>query len=60
MMAVARTLLELGRDDIDLYLFDTFEGMTEPTEKDVSWTGETAAALLDREPRNRCSGPKRR
>jgi hypothetical protein len=50
MMAVARTLLGLGRTDIELYLFDTFEGMTEPTNKDVSrLTGETAAALLARE-----------
>lgn len=51
MMAAARTLLDLGRTDIDLYLFDTFEGMTEPTEKDVQWTGQTAKALLAREPR---------
>lgn len=46
MMAVARTLLDLGRINIDLYLFDTFEGMTEPTEKDVCWSGPSAEALL--------------
>jgi hypothetical protein len=51
MMAVARTLLDLDQTDIDLYLFDTFEGMTEPTEKDIMWTGETAEALLAREPK---------
>lgn len=50
MLAVARTLLDLGRTDIDLYLFDTFVGMTEPTEKDVLWTGETASEMLAREP----------
>jgi O-methyltransferase len=50
MMAVARTLLDLNQTDIDLYLFDTFEGMTEPTEKDVMWTGEKADTLLAREP----------
>ena len=36
--------------DVDLYLFDTFEGMTKPTEKDVHWTGQAAEALLAREP----------
>jgi O-methyltransferase len=51
MMAVARTLLQLDRTDLDLYLFDTFEGMTEPTARDVHWTGEPAAALLAREQR---------
>ena len=51
MMAVARTLISLGRTDIDLYLFDTFDGMTEPTEKDLHWTGETASAQLAREER---------
>lgn len=35
MMAVARTLLDMGVDDRDLYLFDTFEGMVPPTEHDV-------------------------
>lgn len=35
MMAVALTLLRNGADDRDLYLFDTFAGMTEPTAEDV-------------------------
>lgn len=35
MMAVARTLLNLGARERALYLFDTFEGMTEPSERDV-------------------------
>src|SRR5215207_7285009 len=30
------TLQELGVDDRDIHLYDTFEGMTEPTEHDVS------------------------
>ncbi len=46
MMAVARTLLELGIEDRDLYLFDTFEGMPPPTEKDVSYRGTKATELL--------------
>jgi hypothetical protein len=36
MMAVALTLLEHGVSDRDLYLFDTFTGMTEPSTEDVS------------------------
>ena len=35
MMAVALTLRRLGVADRDLYLFDTFSGMTRPTEEDV-------------------------
>jgi len=35
MMAVALTLLRLGDTDRDLYLFDTYSGMTEPTAADV-------------------------
>ena len=46
MMAVARTLLQAGDTGRNLYLFDTFEGMTEPGGDDVSLDGETAAALM--------------
>jgi hypothetical protein len=42
MMAVARTLLELGVDDRELYLFDTYEGMPEPTVEDVDFAGVSA------------------
>jgi hypothetical protein len=42
MMAVARTLLRHGVTDRDIYLFDTFQGMPEPTELDVKWNGESA------------------
>jgi len=34
MMAVARTLLDCGVDDRELYLFDTYTGMTAPTAED--------------------------
>ena len=37
MMAVARTLQESGLMDRNLYLFDTFEGMTAPTHEDVNF-----------------------
>jgi O-methyltransferase len=43
MMAAALELKRLGVEDRDLYLFDTFSGMTEPSEKDVSVAGEVAA-----------------
>jgi O-methyltransferase len=36
VLAMLLTLQELGADDRDVHLFDTFEGMTEPTEHDVS------------------------
>jgi O-methyltransferase len=46
MMAVALTLLRLGVIDRDLFLFDTFSGMTEPGAEDVKHTGERASDLL--------------
>jgi O-methyltransferase len=46
MMGVALTLLRLGVTDRDLYLFDTFAGMTDPGEQDFDNTGERAADLL--------------
>lgn len=48
MMAVARTLLELGAGDRQLYLYDTFEGMPPPGDKDVDYRGEPAAARMAR------------
>lgn len=44
MMVIARTLLHHGHADRDLYLFDTFEGMTEPEAVDVDFEGNRAAA----------------
>jgi O-methyltransferase len=46
MMAVASTLKRLGQTGRDLYLFDTFEGMTAPTEVDRSLHGQTAAQMM--------------
>ena len=42
MMAAARTLLSLGDTSRELYLFDTFAGMTDPGAEDVTVTGEAA------------------
>src|SRR5205823_746303 len=36
ILAMILTLQELGVDDRDIHLYDTFEGMTAPTEHDVS------------------------
>lgn len=48
MMAVAETLLTTTAGaDRELYLFDTFEGMPPPTEKDMDIDGTTAKTLLD-------------
>jgi O-methyltransferase len=48
MMAIARTLLESGNHERVLYLFDTFEGMPEPSDIDRSFQGEGASYLLER------------
>jgi hypothetical protein len=49
MMAVAHTLRELQVQDRDLYLFDTYDGMTAPTNADKNYRGQSAAALLQAE-----------
>ena len=46
MMAVARTLLRLEGPRRHLYMFDTFEGMPPPSDKDLSGDGQTATDLL--------------
>ena len=46
MMAAARTLKTLGEVDRELYLFDTFEGMSAPTDRDVDLVGQRAASVL--------------
>jgi hypothetical protein len=41
-MAVALTLKELGDESRHLYLYDTYEGMSAPTDEDVSVDGRAA------------------
>ncbi len=48
MMAVARTLLNLGSTERQLYLFDTFEGMTAPTDLDTSQEYGNAKEIWNR------------
>ena len=51
-MAVARTLLELNDPSRVLHLYDTFEGMTEPSQFDVeATTGVQADTLLNTTPK---------
>lgn len=54
MAAVARTLLQMQDVSRELYLFDTFEGMTEPTMKDVDHTGKKASQVLLEIPGDKC------
>src|SRR5499426_707584 len=48
MMAVALALIARGDTSRDLYLYDTFEGMSEPTDVDRDPHGESAGARLAR------------
>jgi hypothetical protein len=51
MMAVAKTLIGVESIDRDLYLYDTFEGMSDPTVADVDWAGTPASQRLAQESR---------
>ena len=52
MMAVALALMARGDTSRHLYLYDTFEGMSEPTEADRALSGESAQAQLERTERD--------
>jgi len=52
MMAVALALMARGDTSRRLWLYDTFEGMSEPTEADRGVDGESAQAQLQRAPRD--------
>lgn len=52
MMAAALTLLECGDNTRELHMFDTYEGMTPPTAKDVAFDGRDAGTLLGAADRN--------
>ncbi|MCX4652717.1 TylF/MycF/NovP-related O-methyltransferase [Streptomyces microflavus] len=53
MQACARTLLSVGETERELYLFDTYEGMTEPTAEDLRRDGRPAQELLDAQGKDR-------
>ena len=48
MMAAARTLLEEGDTTRDLFLYDTYTGMTDPTEQDRDNRGRAASTGMQR------------
>lgn len=45
-MMIAKTLQSLGITSRSLWMYDTYEGMSEPTEEDRDFAGKTAAELL--------------
>jgi len=48
-MVMALTLLDLGLSNKKIWLYDTYEGMTEPTSEDIEFcSGELAETLLRR------------
>lgn len=51
-MIMALTLLERGVRDRDIYLYDTFKGMTEPGERDVNAAGEDARPIWQQRQRD--------
>ena len=51
VMMMAETLTGLGIADREIYLFDTFEGMTPPTDDDREYSGRSAAEMLAVGPR---------
>ena len=56
MMAAAYALISAGDTTRDLYLFDTFSGMTPPTAKDRIFSGDSANDILARTPRREGPG----
>ena len=49
MAAVARTLISNSTTDRTLWMYDTYDGMSEPTDNDVDFRGQTAQQLLEQE-----------
>lgn len=46
-MVMAKTLIDLNESNRNIYLFDTFEGMTAPKSMDFDYSGSTAQSQLD-------------
>src|SRR6187402_2459244 len=51
-MAAIDTLLKAGDKTREIYLYDTYEGMSAPTEADKVFTGTDAGILLDQSDKN--------
>lgn len=48
IMAMALTLKELGDETREIYLYDTFSGMSSPSDVDISFTGTTAQEIFSK------------
>jgi O-methyltransferase len=46
-MMIALTLSKFGANNRKIYLYDTFEGMSDPTENDIDFRGGNAESLLN-------------
>lgn len=53
MMAIAKRLLQLNKQDRNLYLYDTFSGMTAPGDEDKDFLGRSAEQLLAEQSKNK-------
>lgn len=56
MMAAALTLEHNKDVDRRLFMYDTYEGMSDPTENDQTFSGEAAVKLLKKEDREKNTG----
>jgi hypothetical protein len=54
MATIAKILLQLEDTTRDLYLFDTFAGMTEPTANDIDYSGRQASVVLSEDIGTKC------
>ncbi len=52
-MMIAKSLIHFGVSDRKIYLYDTYEGMSTPTSKDVTHEGNSALTLLQEETNNK-------
>lgn len=57
MAAVARTLVARSATARTLWMYDTFEGMSAPSENDVDLRGQSAEALLAKEGQGNAESP---
>ncbi len=48
VMAAALTLIECNKSDRDIYLFDTFEGMTKPGKEDINYKNIPATEKFEK------------
>jgi O-methyltransferase len=55
MAAAAMTLLQRKDASRDLYLFDTFEGMSPPTKADMDYTGRPASEVMAQDEGYKCA-----